>query len=146
MGLFDQVLSTVGGLAAAQGGGAAGQPGPLPELVLHWLNDPQTGGLSGLMQRFEQQGLGAVLGSWISNGQNLPIDASQLQAVLGSDTLQRLAGPLGLDGAALSGQLAHWLPQIIDRLTPQGQMPQPGAAGQDPLLAEGLSLLKGLLG
>lgn len=143
MGLFDQVLSTVGGLAAQQGGSAAGG---LPEVVLHWLNDPQTGGLSGLVKTFEQQGLAHVVGSWISNGQNLPIDASQLQAVLGSDTVQRLAGQLGLNPAELSGQLAQWLPQIVDRLTPQGQLPAQGAQGESPLVAEGLSLLKGLLG
>ncbi|WP_027478284.1 YidB family protein [Curvibacter gracilis] len=143
MGLFDQVLSTVGGLAAQQGGGAAGG---LPEVVLHWLNDPQTGGLSGLVKTFEQQGMAHVVASWISNGQNLPIDASQLQAVLGSDTVQRLAGQLGLNPAELSGQLAQWLPQIVDRLTPQGQLPAQGAQGESPLVAEGLSLLKGLLG
>ncbi|RUP25322.1 MAG: DUF937 domain-containing protein [Curvibacter sp.] len=141
MGLFDQVLSTVGGLAAQQGGATAGSS--LPEVVLHWLNDPQTGGLSGLAKAFEQQGLAHVVASWISNGKNLPIDAHQLQAVLGSDTVQRLAAQLGLNPAELSGQLAQWLPQIVDRLTPQGQMP---AQGESPLVAEGLNLLKGLLG
>lgn len=144
MGLFDQVLSTVGGLAAQQGGSAAGAG--LPEVVLHWLNDPQTGGLSGLVKVFEQQGLAHVVASWVSNGQNLPIDASQLQAVLGSDTVQRLAGQLGLNTGELSAQLAQWLPQIVDHLTPQGQLPAQGAQGESPLVAEGLSLLKGLLG
>ena len=82
----------------------------------------------------------------VHEGDSITIDAHQLQAVLGSDTVQRLAGQLGLNPAELSGQLAQWLPQIVDRLTPQGQLPAQGAQGESPLVAEGLSLLKGLLG
>ena len=67
------------------------------------------GGLAGLVQHFEQGGLGEVIGSWISNGQNLPISADQLQSALGghpalAGLLQQAQGP---QGQALLGQLAQ---------------------------------------
>jgi uncharacterized protein YidB (DUF937 family) len=139
MGLLDQVLGAVSGATAQPG---AGGSAALPELVLHWLNDPKTGGISGLVQSFHQGGLGEVVTSWVGNGQNLPISADQIQAVLGSETVQRFAAQLGLNPSDVSGKLAQYLPQIIDTLTPNGQVPQGGGN----LVAEGMSLLKSVLG
>ena len=139
MGLLDQVLGAVSG-AGAQTSAAGG--GDLATSVLHWLNDPKTGGLEGLVQSFHQGGLGEVVNSWVSNGQNLPISAEQLQSVLGSDTVQHLASQMGLNTAELTPMLAQALPQIVNALTPNGQLPQGGGN----LVAEGMNLLKSVLG
>ena len=133
MGLFDQV---VGALAGGQSGGNAA----LLETVMQLVNNPQTGGLAGLVQSFQQGGLGAVVNSWVPTGQNLPISAEQIQSVLGGTALQDIAAKLGVGQQQVSGNLAEMLPQIIDQLTPNGQLPQGG-----DLMAQGLELLKGKL-
>lgn len=104
------------------------------------INNPQLGGLSGLIQQFQQGGLAEVVNSWVSTGQNLPISAEQIQGALGSSTVQDIAAQLGLSSEQASGELAKFLPQVIDQLTPNGTVPQGG-----DLLAQGLDLLKGKL-
>lgn len=121
MGLFDAIAGQVIG-ALNQGGTA--QQGGLLEVVAGLINNPQTGGIQGLVKAFEQNGLGQVVGSWISTGQNLPISGEQLQAVLGNEQVQAIAQKLGLSPQDLSGQLSQLLPQVVDKLTPNGALPQ----------------------
>jgi uncharacterized protein YidB (DUF937 family) len=125
MGLLDSVLGQVlGGGGQAAGGG--GQADLLNAVVGMLANNAPGGGLGGLVQQFQQGGLGNVIGSWISSGQNLPISAEQLQSVLGSGQLAGLAQQLGMPQGDLAGQLSQILPQVVDKLTPDGQMPQGG--------------------
>ena len=133
MGLFDQV---VGALGAGSAGGAD-STGNLLQTVMQFVNNPQTGGLPGLIERFQQGGLGEVVNSWVSTGQNLPISAEHIQAVLGGSGLQELIAKLGVTPAQATGSLAQVLPQVVDTLTPNGQLP----AGGD-MLAQGMDLLK----
>lgn len=133
MGLFDQV---VGALAGSESG--AGNA--LLESVLQLVNNPQTGGLGGLVESFRQGGLAEIVNSWVSTGQNLPVSGEQIQSVLGGSTLQELAAKLGISSQEASGSLASLLPQVIDQLTPHGELPENG-----DLLAQGLDLLKGKL-
>ena len=135
MGLLD---SLVGALGQAQGqvpGHAQGQPDLLNAVIGMLGNGSPVGGLAGLAAKFQQGGLGEVLQSWVSTGQNLPISADQLQAVLGPDTLATLARQFGLNANDVAGPLSQLLPQVVDRLTPQGQMPQGGLGGAADLLA-----------
>lgn len=129
MGLFDSV---VGALGQAQGGG---QP-DLMQLVVGLLgNDAPGGGLGALLQRAQQGGLGDIVQSWIGSGQNLPVAPEQLQAILGDDTLGRLAQQLGLSSGDAAGQLSQVLPQVVDRLTPQGRLPEGGLGDVGALLS-----------
>ncbi len=122
MGLLDAVL---GGLGGASGGG--GQP-DLMRLVMALLQ--QAGGIEGLMAKLQQGGLGAAAASWVANGPNQAVSASQLEGALGGELLGGLAQQLGLGQGDLSGQLAQMLPQAIDRLSPEGRLPAAGT-GQD---------------
>jgi len=126
MGLFDslagQVLGSLSGSSASQ---HAGLVGAIESLV----NNPETGGLSGLVATFEQKGFGGVVASWVSTGQNLPISAEQLQSVLGNEQVQAIAQRLGISPQEVSGHLAELLPQVIDKLTPGGSVPQGGELG-----------------
>jgi uncharacterized protein YidB (DUF937 family) len=79
---------------------------------------------------FEQKGLGGVIASWIGTGQNLPISAEQLQNVLHSDALQNIAAKTGMDPAQLTSVLSQMLPHVVDKLTPNGQVPDSGALSQ----------------
>ena len=126
MGLLDSVMG-------ALSGGQSGQPGEqwaLLQAALGMLvNDGQGGGLSGLVTKFQQGGLGDVVSSWVGTGQNMPISADQLQQVLGSDMVSGLAAKFGLSPADVGGQLSQMLPQVVDKLTPNGELPDPSAAG-----------------
>jgi len=142
MGLLDSVLGGVlGGMQGPQGGAAAGGAGgmnaDLVRAVVGMLgNDSAQGGLGGLVQAFTRSGLGDVIQSWISRGQNMPVSPGQVQDALGNDTLGSLARQLGLNPGDLAGQLSQILPQVVDELTPQGQMPQGGLGNVSDLLGQ----------
>ena len=136
MSLLDQV---VGALAGGESGGSSA----LLQTVLQLVNNPQTGGLEGLIRSFQQGGLGDIVNSWVANGQNLPVSGEQIEGVLGGSVLQDLAAQLGVSPQQASGSLADVLPHLIDQMTPNGEVPQGG-----DLLTQGLDLLKkgGLFG
>lgn len=131
MGLLDQLLGALGGGSEEGAGGLLGALGPLIE---------QQGGIGGLVEKFQQGGLAEIAQSWVSTGQNLPISAEQIQAVLGSDTVAQFASQLGIEPQQAAGQISEVLPQLIDQMTPNGELPQSGDA-----LAQTLELLKGKL-
>ena len=123
MGLLDSV---VGALGQAQGGAQGGAQPALLDAVAGLLGN---GGLQDMVAKFEQGGLGHLIGSWIGSGQNLPITPDQLHQVLGSDTIAGLAQQLGVSHGDVAAQLAQLLPQVVDKLTPQGQVPAGGVGG-----------------
>jgi len=132
MGLLDSVLGAA--LGGGQGGG--GQADLLKMVIGMLANNGQggqagaaTGGLGGLLEQFQRSGLGEVAGSWVSTGQNLPISPDQLGQVLGGDQIAGMASQLGMNPGDLLGQLSQMLPQVIDQLTPNGQVPQQIDAG-----------------
>ena len=124
MGLLDDVM----GLAGIGGGGQA-HPGAVGA-VMDYINSPQVGGISGLQQMFEKQGLGGVVSSWIGTGQNQPISSEQLQTVLHGEALQNAAQKAGMDPSQLAGMMSQLLPHVVDKLTPNGQIPDAGSLMQ----------------
>lgn len=83
----------------------------------------QNGGLSGLKAKFEQNGAGSIVQSWISTGPNLPITPEQLQKVMGNQFVQDAAAKLGIDPTTATQKLTEMLPTLIDKMTPNGQLP-----------------------
>ena len=81
------------------------------------------GGLQGVMNEFERNGLGPTVKSWVGTGPNQPISADQVQQALGPDLLQQLSAKSGLSVQELTQKLSHVLPQAVDRLTPDGKIP-----------------------
>jgi uncharacterized protein YidB (DUF937 family) len=128
MGLLDSLLGNV------SGGGGQGQS-PLALMALQLIQ--QQGGLPGIMSKFQQGGLAAQASSWVGTGANLPISGSQLQQILGSGSIGQIAQQLGLSHGDASAGLAQVLPQVIDHLTPNGQVP----ADHGELLKQALSML-----
>jgi uncharacterized protein YidB (DUF937 family) len=86
------------------------------------------GGLSALVQQFQANGLGSTINSWVSTGPNQPINAQQIQQALGSDKIKQIAARIGLDPNVVSQKLSTLLPQIVNHLTPNGQLPAAPAA------------------
>lgn len=93
----------------------------LLQQVIALLSKP--GALSGLMGAFNSNGLGNVVQSWVGTGQNLPITADQVRKVLGQGTVSELAQKAGVQEPDAAQALTGLLPQVIDKLTPDGNMP-----------------------
>ncbi len=136
MGLLDDLLKT--GLSSVAGGSQQ-QASGLAGGILELLTGQQTGGLQGLVQNFTQKGLGNIVSSWVSTGPNLPVSADQVQSALGNDAIGSIAQKSGLAPEATSSILAQVLPGIVDKLTPEGKIPEMGN-----LLEQGLNALKGM--
>jgi uncharacterized protein YidB (DUF937 family) len=82
----------------------------------------QTGGLKGLASRFNTTGLAEVFNSWVSVGENGVIKPDQIEAVLGNQTVQQIAQKLGIDTDKVAATLSQLLPQVVDQLTPDGDL------------------------
>ncbi|HTN47831.1 MAG TPA: YidB family protein [Burkholderiaceae bacterium] len=143
MSLLDSLLSGLAG-GSPQGSNSQGSNslGPLLQIAMQLLAGADTsgassgasaGGLGALIEQFQRAGMGAQMNSWISAGQNMPISAEQLMQVFGHGQMQQMAANSGMSVDEMSGGLAGMLPQLIDHLTPGGQVP---AAGIDSALAD----------
>lgn len=149
MGLLNSVFGAVlGGSDARERGGLAGMIGALannPQMLKAitgmLANDGSQGGLGGLMQRFQQAGMGDVIASWVGSGENQAISGAQLRQALGPDTISDLASKFGLNKGDTAAQLSQILPGLIDKLTPQGQAPAAGLGSAGDLMG----MLGGLL-
>ena len=105
MGLFDGVL---GGLVGAG----------INQII------QQHGGVQGLVNQFQQKGLGGIAQSWVGTGPNQPVSADQLVHVLGSDNVAHLASKLNVSQQELLNKLSELLPEHVDKMTPGGVIPQ----------------------
>jgi uncharacterized protein YidB (DUF937 family) len=76
------------------------------------------------MQSFDRAGLDHIVSSWIGSGQNLPISPEQLTQGLGQGKIAEIAGSLGLQPDQVAGPLSLLLPHLIDRITPDGKVPE----------------------
>lgn len=108
MGLFDGLI---GGLVGAE-----------MATVVNGLVQ-RHGGIQGIVDQFEKQGLGATVQSWIGNGPNQAITAEQIHQALGAEGLKDLAAKAGLSTQDLAAKLSAILPQVIDKMTPDGKVP-----------------------
>ena len=112
---------------AAKVKGALGTNSPAAGMIDHVIeyvhNTEASGGLHGVVQKFEQSGLGALVQSWISTGKNLPVSPDQVKSVLGSERISQWAAKLGISPEQANQQIAQVLPQVVDHLTPGGKLP-----------------------
>lgn len=113
MGLFDTLLETLAG-------SKAGASNPLVGAISGMIS--QQGGLPGMMNQFSEKGLGDAFSSWVGLGENQPISADQIQQVIGSERLAELGQHVGIAPAQTAAMLSKYLPKIIDKLTPTGQV------------------------
>jgi uncharacterized protein YidB (DUF937 family) len=116
MGLLDNLENQ------ALGNVLGGSSNPLATSVLQLIQN-QPGGLQGMVQCFQQKGLGGVVSSWVGTGANSPITADQVHQVLGSDQVKALAAKAGINPDTASAAIAQMLPTIVDKLTPNGSIP-----------------------
>ena len=150
MGLLDAILGGVlGGNAGGPMGGQFGNPNggtlggasnqmqsPLLMIVLQMLQ--QNGGLQGILAKLQQAGYGQQAQSWVGTGPNLPIDPRILQQVLGQGQFGQIAQQLGISQEQATEGVAQMLPQVVDQMTPAGQIPE----NHGDLVNEALAILQ----
>ena len=129
MGLLDSITGQKTG----------GVQGVLVSTVMALITDQNTGGIAGLVKKFAGSGLGDIVNSWVSTGENLPVTPQQIQQGLGSDAIKQLAAKAGISPEEVTSHLTQVLPQVVDKLTPEGQVPQ------GDLMSKGMEMLKGLM-
>ena len=105
-GLSDMLKGGLGGLLA---GGAAGS-------IL-------SGGLGDLLNQFQQKGLGDKANSWVSNEPNKQVSPGDLANALGADQIEALTSQSGLSRDDLLQGLSQFLPDVVNKLTPDGRLP-----------------------
>ena len=106
---FSQIATALTKLLAPSAGAAGQQSSP--------------GGLDVLINQFKQSGFGDAINSWIGTGRNQDISANQLRQALGPERVNDLSQQTGVPHNDLLSQLSKLLPGVIDKLTPNGQLP-----------------------
>ncbi len=152
MGLLDGIIGSVLGgtqnqaqpgagadpmtalLGSLLGGGGA-QQSPMLQIGLSLIQ--QQGGITGLIEKLKASGLGDHVASWVGTGPNMPVSGEQLTQALGSQTVGQIATQMGMAPSAASGALAALLPEIINKMTPHGNVPD----NHNDLLSMALSAL-----
>ena len=132
MGSSNAASSPMGGilgslLGGGGGGGAGGMLGSLMGGGQQQGGQQQGGmggGLGGLLSKFQQAGMGGVANSWVGNGPNQQVSPDQLQQVFGQDQVNQWAQQSNMQPHDLLSQLSQYLPHAVDRMTPNGQMPE----------------------
>src|ERR1700731_3355053 len=119
MGIFDSLENSPAFKSALGQLGSA----VLPVVLSEVLGNGSQGGLSAIVAKLQQSGLGEQVKSWIGNGQNLPITAEQLQQALGSDTVKQLAARFNIPVDQITQILAQQLPKAVDHASPDGKLP-----------------------
>ncbi len=95
------------------------------------------GGLADIVGSLQSGGLADAVSSWLGSGDNLAVAPDKLASALGPDKLSKFADEAGISGSEAGALLSGLLPQIVDKLSPDGALPDTG--GLD-------SMLEGLMG
>lgn len=138
-------LGGLGGVTGlGQGSTGVGNKGSallvlLLPLAMQWVQ--RNGGLGGVLQRFQHNGYSQQAASWVSTGPNEVLEPQAVNEVVGADELSRLSQQLGVSQDEVSSGMAQILPEMVNRLTPQGGVPDDG----DETLSRGMSMLDMLM-
>lgn len=132
MGIMDEVKERLGGAPAAESKG-----GSLLSGVMEMFSGQGSGGLQGLVHLFQQRGLGDKVSSWVSRGENQAISPEEVKQGLGPDKVRDLASRSGMSEDEAATHLSQHLPDFVDKMTPEGQIPEGGS-----WLQKGMEFLK----
>lgn len=126
---FGKILGGLLGGSTGGTSGGSGGTGSIVSVVMGMLGGGAgaaggLGGLGGLLSKLTQGGLGSAANSWVSPGENEAVTGNQLADALGPDTIGHIAEQAGVSHEEAAAGLAEVLPQVVDHLTPQGQVPE----------------------
>ncbi len=126
-GLLGGLLGSAGGTQRGLGDLAAGLGGLFGGAS---AGTTLTSGLSNLINDMQNAGHGQAAQSWVGTGPNQAIAPNELATALGDDTVQALSNQTGMSPSDLLAALSRHLPEVVDRLTPQGRLPTESEAQQ----------------
>lgn len=137
---------------AASRFGLGDKAGPLVQMLLAYITNKDTGGISGFMSKLATGGLGDIAKSWLGGGGSagaLPVSSSQIESLLGGQggLLSGITSKLGIGGSTASSALGFLLPMVIGKLTPGGSIPTSLSSDVMGFITGGTSALtKGVAG
>lgn len=136
------LANVLGSLVAGAGKSAQGQPAgqgldTAKLLAAGFALLQQNGGVSGLVENLNRNGLADQVSSWVGTGANKGISPDQLLKALGDPALGKIASQLGVSPQQASASMSQILPELINQLTPKGSVPD----NHGDLIAQGLSML-----
>jgi uncharacterized protein YidB (DUF937 family) len=105
-------------------------------LAMRWVQ--KNGGMNAVLDKFRQKGMTRQAQSWMSTGENQPIDEQSVEQVVGHEELREMAQRLGVPEQQVAQAFAEIMPEMVDKLTPEGQLPQEA----DEVLEEGRQTLE----
>lgn len=91
-------------------------------LAMRWVQ--KNGGMNAVLDKFRQKGMTRQAQSWMSTGENQPIDEQSVEQVVGQQELREMAQRLGVPEQEVAQAFAEIMPEMVDKLTPEGQLPQ----------------------
>ena len=139
--------SVLGGMMARRGGVATGRTGGLGgnrsallmmllPMAMRWVQN--NGGLGEVLKRFQQKGYGQQARSWLEPGENQPLDEQAVEKIVGQPDIDQMAQRLGVPREQVAQAFAEIMPELVDHLTPQGEVP----AQADAVLDKGRAALE----
>jgi uncharacterized protein YidB (DUF937 family) len=128
MGILDDITTKLGGKQGQEGGLAS-----LQKLF------SSSGGLQGMTSKLVNHGQGKQVQSWVGTGDNQPVSGQQIQQVVDPNQLHAVAQQAGMSDEEASEHVAKAMPEMVNQVTPQGQIPP-----QDPF-SKGVGTLKKML-
>ena len=114
------------------------QKDKLEQLVSSLVTDERKAQLEGVINSLKEKGLTATVQSWIGTGENQPINPEKIKEALGVNKIQELADAAKMKASEIPEALSKILPTLIDKLTPDGKMPENG------IMASAVKFLQGL--
>jgi uncharacterized protein YidB (DUF937 family) len=127
-----------GGLATGGRRGLGGNQGLLLAMLLpyamQWVQ--RNGGVGAVLDRFRQKGMGPKADSWVSTGANQALRAEEADEVVGGEELSRMAHQLGIPEQEVAAGFAEIVPELVNQLSPEGQVPPEADDALDAARAE----------
>jgi uncharacterized protein YidB (DUF937 family) len=143
-GMLGNVLGglTGGNRAQTQSGGGSGMSGAAGAMILAAVMAmvQKQGGIGAVLGKLRNSGLGQHADSWVGTGANMPVSGDDLHTALGGGAIGDLASKLGIPTQQAGGMLSKILPELVNQLTPQGNLPD----GHGDLMSQGMEILRGL--
>jgi uncharacterized protein YidB (DUF937 family) len=88
-------------------------------------------GLQGILSAMQSNGMGQQVKSWIGSGPNVPVTGADIKKVANPSALARMARQEGMSPEELCDEIAQALPGLVDKATPEGQVPRQGKPAHD---------------
>lgn len=130
-GLGGMLGSVLGGLTGNRGAsqGKSQLLMILLPMVLAWVQ--RQGGIGAVFESLQKNGLTTQAQSWMSTSANQAVSPQQVNQLFGSSEISHMANQAGVSPDAVLSGLSDLMPQVMDQLTPTGDLSQADQANNE---------------